>query len=175
MDNIKLLDSINKDKKVFYDELRKVIIGQDKIIEHIFIAILCRGHVLLEGVPGLGKTLIIKTISDIMDLNFSRIQFTPDLMPSDITGSEIISKDAKIVGTNTPNVCDESTFIDEGMKMIKTCTVNISDDSHRIGCNPISRKNHGEEKFTMEHRRQLRRKMRNVKKRPESYVVLGLI
>jgi len=95
MDNIKLLDSINKDKKVFYDELRKVIIGQDKIIEHIFIAILCRGHVLLEGVPGLGKTLIIKTISDIMDLNFSRIQFTPDLMPSDITGSEIITKDAK--------------------------------------------------------------------------------
>ena len=95
MDNIKLLDGINKDKKVFYDELKKVIIGQEEIIEHIFIAILCKGHILLEGVPGLGKTLIIKTISDIMDLNFSRIQFTPDLMPSDITGSEIIAKDAK--------------------------------------------------------------------------------
>jgi len=95
MDNIKLLDSINKDKEVFYDELKKVIIGQEEIIEHIFIAILCKGHLLLEGVPGLGKTLIIKTISDIMDLNFSRIQFTPDLMPSDITGSEIITKDTK--------------------------------------------------------------------------------
>ena len=95
MDNIKLLDRINKDKNFFYDELKKVIIGQEEIIEHIFIAILCKGHILLEGVPGLGKTLIIKTISDIMDLNFSRIQFTPDLMPSDITGSEIITKDTK--------------------------------------------------------------------------------
>jgi len=95
MDNIKLLDGINKDKKVFYDELKKVIIGQEEIIEHIFIAILCKGHILLEGVPGLGKTLIIKTISNIMDLNFSRIQFTPDLMPSDITGSEIITQNTK--------------------------------------------------------------------------------
>tara|TARA_B100000029_G_scaffold473793_1_gene515500 strand:- start:1522 stop:2499 length:978 start_codon:yes stop_codon:yes gene_type:complete len=95
MDNIKLLDSINKDKEVFYKELKKVIIGQEEIIEHIFVAILCKGHILLEGVPGLGKTLIIKTISDIMDLNFSRIQFTPDLMPSDITGSEIITKNTK--------------------------------------------------------------------------------
>ena len=101
MDNIKLLDSINKDKEVFYDELKKVIIGQEEIIEHIFIAILCKGHLLLEGVPGLGKTLIIKTISDIMDLNFSRIQFTPDLMPSDITGSEIITKDIAIIDLKT--------------------------------------------------------------------------
>ena len=96
MDNIKLLKSINKDKDSFYNELNKVIIGQKEIVEHIFIAILCKGHILLEGVPGLGKTLIIKTISDIMDLKFSRIQFTPDLMPSDITGSEIITKDSEI-------------------------------------------------------------------------------
>ena len=65
------------------------------MIEHIFIAVLCKGHILLEGVPGLGKTLIIKTIADILDLDFSRIQFTPDLMPSDITGSEIITQEAK--------------------------------------------------------------------------------
>ena len=95
MDNIQLLKSIAKDKDSFYSELNKVIIGQQEIVEHIFIAILCKGHILLEGVPGLGKTLIIKTISDIMDLEFSRIQFTPDLMPSDITGSEIITKDGE--------------------------------------------------------------------------------
>ena len=95
MDNIKSLENLTKDKENFYNELGKVIIGQNDVVEHIFIAILCKGHVLLQGVPGLGKTLIIKTIADILDLNFSRIQFTPDLMPSDITGSEIITQEAK--------------------------------------------------------------------------------
>ena len=92
MDNIKLLKNLNKDKVKFYNELEKVIIGQKDVLEHIFIAILCKGHILLEGVPGLGKTLIIKKISEILNLNFNRIQFTPDLMPSDITGSEIINQ-----------------------------------------------------------------------------------
>ena len=95
MDNIKSLENLTKDKENFYNELAKVIIGQENVIEHIFIAILCKGHILLEGVPGLGKTLIIKTIADILDLDFSRIQFTPDLMPSDITGSEIITQEVK--------------------------------------------------------------------------------
>ena len=93
MDQVKLLDNLINDKNKFYKELEKVIIGQKEVIDYIFIAFLCRGHVLLEGVPGLGKTLLIKTISDILELNFSRIQFTPDLMPSDITGTEIISQD----------------------------------------------------------------------------------
>ena len=62
MDNIKLLKKLNEQKSLFYDEIGKVIIGQDDVIEHIFIAMLCKGHILLEGVPGLGKTLIIKTI-----------------------------------------------------------------------------------------------------------------
>ena len=93
MDNIKLLKKLNEQKKVFfYDEIGKAIIGQDDVIEHIFIAMLCKGHILLEGVPGLGKTLIIKTISEVLDLDFNRIQFTPDLMPSDITGTEIINQ-----------------------------------------------------------------------------------
>ena len=92
MDNIKLLKKLNEQKSLFYDEIGKVIIGQDDVIEHIFIAMLCRGHILLEGVPGLGKTLIIKTISEVLDLDFNRIQFTPDLMPSDITGTEIINQ-----------------------------------------------------------------------------------
>ena len=95
MDNVKLLNNLANDKDKFYKEIEKVIIGQKSSIEHILIAILCKGHILLEGVPGLGKTLIIKTISNILNLNFNRIQFTPDLMPSDITGSEIITQDNK--------------------------------------------------------------------------------
>ncbi|MAZ67906.1 MAG: AAA family ATPase [Candidatus Marinimicrobia bacterium] len=95
MDNIKSLENLTKDKENFYNELSKIIIGQKDVIEYIFIALLCKGHIILEGVPGLGKTLIIKTISQILDLNFNRIQFTPDLMPSDITGSEIITQDSK--------------------------------------------------------------------------------
>ena len=92
MDNVKILDKLTKQKDKFYKEIGKIIIGQNDVLEHIFIALLCKGHILLEGVPGLGKTLIIKTISDILDLRFNRIQFTPDLMPSDITGTEIISQ-----------------------------------------------------------------------------------
>jgi len=69
-----------------------VIVGQDIIIEHLFITLLSRGHSLLIGVPGLAKTLLIKTLAQALDLKFSRIQFTPDLMPSDITGTEIIEE-----------------------------------------------------------------------------------
>ena len=71
-------------------EIAKVIVGQDEVIEQLLISLLARGHCLLVGVPGLAKTLLIKTVAEVMDLNFSRIQFTPDLMPSDITGTEII-------------------------------------------------------------------------------------
>ena len=70
-----------------------MIIGQENILEHLLIALLSQGHTLLVGVPGLAKTLIIKTLSDILDLSFKRIQFTPDLMPSDITGTELIDID----------------------------------------------------------------------------------
>ena len=93
MDNIELFKKLIDQKKTFDSELEKIIIGQKKVCDFIFISLLCKGHILLEGVPGLGKTLIIKTISDILKLNFSRIQFTPDLMPSDITGTEIITQD----------------------------------------------------------------------------------
>jgi MoxR-like ATPase len=74
-------------------EIRKVIIGQEKVIEEILIALFCRGHCLLVGVPGLAKTLLISTLAGIMDLRFNRVQFTPDLMPSDITGTEILEED----------------------------------------------------------------------------------
>ncbi len=73
-------------------EIGKVIIGQESIVEHLVIALLARGHCLLVGVPGLAKTLLIKTLARALDLKFSRIQFTPDLMPSDITGTEIIEE-----------------------------------------------------------------------------------
>jgi MoxR-like ATPase len=74
-------------------ELRKVIVGQDDVVEQVLIALFTGGHVLITGVPGLAKTLLIKTLSDILDLDFKRIQFTPDLMPSDITGTEILDEE----------------------------------------------------------------------------------
>ena len=74
-------------------EIRKAIIGQDEVIRLVLISIFCRGHSLLIGVPGLAKTLLIHTISSALDLTFSRIQFTPDLMPSDILGAETLDKD----------------------------------------------------------------------------------
>jgi MoxR-like ATPase len=73
-------------------EIAKVIIGQDAIVEQLIVSFLARGHCLLIGVPGLAKTLLIKTLADVLDLRFSRIQFTPDLMPSDISGTEIIEE-----------------------------------------------------------------------------------
>src|SRR3954453_14230240 len=74
-------------------ELGKVIVGQEQVIEELLVALFCRGHALLVGVPGLAKTLLISTLSKTLGLSFNRIQFTPDLMPSDITGTEVIEED----------------------------------------------------------------------------------
>ncbi len=93
MNNIELVEKLHLDKEKLFEEISKVIIGQKDVLEHLFIAILCQGHILLEGVPGLAKTLLINTLSNAMDLQFNRIQFTPDLMPSDITGTEIIENE----------------------------------------------------------------------------------
>jgi len=93
MENIKIIEKLNTRKDMLYKMISKVVIGQRDVIDHLFIALLCRGHVLLEGVPGLAKTLLIKTLSEALDLKFNRIQFTPDLMPSDITGTDIIEQD----------------------------------------------------------------------------------
>ena len=76
-------------------ELAKVIVGQTETIEQLLAAIFTRGHCLLEGVPGLAKTLMVSTLADIMDVSFKRIQFTPDLMPSDITGTQVLEEDAE--------------------------------------------------------------------------------
>lgn len=88
--DVGLVQNLNSKYKELKSEIGKVIVGQDKIIEQIIISILSKGHCLLIGVPGLAKTLLVKTLSEVLDLKFSRIQFTPDLMPSDITGTEIL-------------------------------------------------------------------------------------
>ncbi len=94
MKNIEIIENLVRDKKKLDDEISKKIIGQNNIIDYLFTGLLCSGHILLEGVPGLAKTLLIKSLSETLDLNFNRIQFTPDLMPSDITGTEIIEEDS---------------------------------------------------------------------------------
>ena len=91
--DVELVHNLNAKYKELKSEIAKVIVGQDKIIEQIIISILSKGHCLLIGVPGLAKTLLVKTLSEVLDLKFSRIQFTPDLMPSDITGTEILEND----------------------------------------------------------------------------------
>ncbi len=90
--DVELVQELNEAYKKIRNEISKVIVGQDKIIEELLIALFARGHCLLVGVPGLAKTLLIKTLAQVLDLKFSRIQFTPDLMPSDITGTEIIEE-----------------------------------------------------------------------------------
>tara|TARA_A100001011_G_scaffold312276_1_gene329620 strand:- start:10964 stop:11962 length:999 start_codon:yes stop_codon:yes gene_type:complete len=91
-DDIKLLEEIRNTFQNLSNELEKKIIGQKEIINYLFIILLARGHGLMIGVPGLAKTLLIKSLSEVMDLKFNRIQFTPDLMPSDITGTEILEE-----------------------------------------------------------------------------------
>lgn len=91
--DVALADQFHKDFQVLTNEISKVIIGQEKVVELLLSSIFCSGHSLLVGVPGLAKTLLIQTISSALDLSFKRIQFTPDLMPSDILGAETIDKD----------------------------------------------------------------------------------
>ncbi len=88
-----ILKEFRQHRQIMQQELQKVIVGQDEVIEQIFAAIFTRGHCLLEGVPGLAKTLMVSTLSQILDLEFKRIQFTPDLMPSDITGTNVLDED----------------------------------------------------------------------------------
>jgi MoxR-like ATPase len=88
-----LVEKLNEKVRLIKSEIAKVIIGQDEIIDQLLISLLSNGHCLLVGVPGLAKTLLIKTLAEVLDLKFSRIQFTPDLMPSDITGTELIEED----------------------------------------------------------------------------------
>jgi len=92
-DDVTLVEELFQARERLLAEIGKVIVGQRAIIDQILTTLLCRGHCLLIGVPGLAKTLMIKTLAEVLDLTFKRIQFTPDLMPSDITGTEVLEED----------------------------------------------------------------------------------
>src|SRR5881396_579696 len=91
--DVQLLATLRKAHQKLRDEIGKIIIGQEKVLDELLMAIFCRGHALLVGVPGLAKTLMVSTLAQALDLSFKRIQFTPDLMPTDITGTEVIQHD----------------------------------------------------------------------------------
>ena len=91
-DEVKAVDEFVVKYNEFKNEIAKVIVGQEEVVQQVLISIFCNGHCLLVGVPGLAKTLLVQTIADSLGLNFNRIQFTPDLMPSDIVGAEILDE-----------------------------------------------------------------------------------
>jgi MoxR-like ATPase len=91
--DVEAVDTLAKYYKELKDEIAKIIVGQDEVVKAVIISLFSNGHSLLVGVPGLAKTLLVSTIADVLDLDFKRIQFTPDLMPSDITGSEVLDEE----------------------------------------------------------------------------------
>ena len=94
MEDLELAQELLNAKKNVVAEIQKVIIGQDEVIENLLVALFSKGHCLFVGVPGLAKTLLVSTLAKVLNLGFSRIQFTPDLMPSDITGTDILHEDS---------------------------------------------------------------------------------
>jgi MoxR-like ATPase len=92
-DDLAMVETLRKGRDALRAEMGKVIVGQQEIVDSILMALFCRGHALIVGVPGLAKTLMVRTLSRILDLSFNRVQFTPDLMPSDIIGTDVIEED----------------------------------------------------------------------------------
>jgi len=91
--DVEKIEELQNSHKNITEEIHKIIVGQQEIIDQVLISMFCNGHSLIIGVPGLAKTMLVNTIASILDLSFNRIQFTPDLMPSDITGTEVIEED----------------------------------------------------------------------------------
>ena len=100
--DVEAVDALAQAYKDLSAEIGKVIVGQDDVVRAVIISMFSNGHALLVGVPGLAKTLLVSTIADVLDLDFKRIQFTPDLMPSDITGNEILDEDRRFRFTRGP-------------------------------------------------------------------------
>jgi len=92
-DDLKAVESLATAKQQIIEQIEKRVVGQREVVEHLLISLFSRGHCLFVGVPGLAKTLLISTLADVLNLSFNRIQFTPDLMPSDITGTDILEED----------------------------------------------------------------------------------
>ena len=99
------IDELVKNYNQLKSEIAKVVVGQDDVIDQVFISVLSRAHCLLVGVPGLAKTLLVNTIAQTLGLSFNRIQFTPDLMPSDIIGSEILDEKKAFKFIHGPVFC----------------------------------------------------------------------
>src|SRR5260370_3937892 len=100
MNDVEAVQELRSSFGKIREEIAKVIVGQEQIVEQLLVSLLARGHCLLVGVPGLAKTLLIKTVAEVLDLRFIRIQFTPDLMPIDICGTEIL-EDNRSTGTKS--------------------------------------------------------------------------
>ena len=88
-----IVEKLREARQRVREQMKKVVVGQESIVDSMLIGLLCRGHVLLHGVPGLGKTLMARTLATTLNMDFRRIQFTPDLMPSDITGTDVLEED----------------------------------------------------------------------------------
>src|SRR5438445_7738926 len=92
-EDLRAVEELASAKRQILEQIEKRVVGQEEVVEHLLIALFARGHCLFVGVPGLAKTLLIQTVADVLALSFGRIQFTPDLMPGDITGSDILEED----------------------------------------------------------------------------------
>ncbi len=92
-DELAAVEQIHRKYLMLREQIGGVIVGLDDVIEELVIALLCRGHCILQGMPGLAKTLLISTLASLMQLQFRRVQFTPDLMPADITGTDVLEED----------------------------------------------------------------------------------
>lgn len=106
MNEVEAVKQLQEKYQALRKEIAEVIVGQDEVVEQLLLAMLCKGHALLVGVPGLAKTLLVNTVSRSLGMQFQRIQFTPDLMPSDIVGSEILGEDRKFRFVPGPVFCN---------------------------------------------------------------------